>query len=343
MKRALVLLLVASTAHANVWQHAIEKGEPDPKQDVYDSEMKTADELAMQANARGNSPKNVRHLVDLAVLSYRNAAEAKPNEGEPWYRIGRVLYSFYFECQDGTSLSNASIVCYPHDFQLQLFDRKHAQEIIDAWDKFEARAPLDPRLSIHINETEILFRRALLETKLADKPHLEAAARDYEKMIDRADPGSDTLNDIVWGNLAETYMMLDRLEDAIDMYQEAMRRGGGASTIYGLAVALDRDEHSAAAKDLIVSQGDSTFAQFQQSVMKGDTFFVPKGEEYYYFALAAEAFDHDDDAALYWQRYIQSGAHPEFQPRAKAHLAELNAKGKRRSLPKAPWGDLLEP
>ena len=77
--------------------------------------------------------------------------------------------------------------------------------------------------------------------------------------------------------------------------------------------------------------------------MRGDTFFVPKGEEQYYFALAAEAFDHDDDAVEYWQRYIASGAHPEFQPRAKAHLAELNAKGKRRALPKAPWGDLLEP
>src|SRR5206468_503797 len=111
VKRVLVLLLVAGTAHANVWQHAIEKGQP-----------------------------------------------------------------------------------YPHD--IALFDRKHALEIVDAWNKFEERAPLDPRLSIHINETEILFRRALLETKLADKPHLEAAAHDYEKMIDRADPGSDTLNDI---------------------------------------------------------------------------------------------------------------------------------------------------
>ena len=76
--------------------------------------------------------------------------------------------------------------------------------------------------------------------------------------------------------------------------------------------------------------------------MKGDTFFVPRGEEYYYFALAAEAFDHDEEAVEYWQRYIQSGAHPQFQPRARAHLAALSAKGKRRTLPKAPWDDLLE-
>ncbi|HSN30017.1 MAG TPA: hypothetical protein VLT45_27205 [Kofleriaceae bacterium] len=342
MKRALLtLLLVAGSAHANVWQHAIEKGQPDPAQDVYDSEMKSADDLAMQANAKGNSPKNVRHLVDLAVMSYKNAANAKPKEAEPWYRIGRVLYSFYFECDDGTtSISNASPICFPHD--VMLFDRKHALEVVDAWNKFEERAPLDPRLSVHVTESDILFKRALLNTKLADKPHLEAASHDYEKILARSDTGMDA-DDTVWSNLAETYMMLDRLEDAIDTYHEAIRRGGSSSTIYGLAVALDRDEHTAAAKDLIVSQGEGSLDDFHKSVMVGHTFFVPRGEEYYYFALAAEAFDRDDDALEYWQRYIQSGAHPEFQPRAKAHLAALAAKGKRRTLPKAPWGDWLEP
>ena len=339
MKRALVLLLVASTAHANVWQRAIDKGSPDPAQDIYDSEMKSGDELAMQANAKGNSPKNVRHLVELAVSSYRNAANAKPKEPEPWYRIGRTLYSFYFECEDGLSLSNSSPVCFPHD--IRLFDRKHALEIVDAWDNFEARAPLDPRLSVHLGETEILFKRAILETKLSDKPHLEAAAHDYEKVLSRSDTGNDNTDETVWSNLAETYMMLGRLEDAIDTYHEAIRRGGSASTIYGLAVALDRDEHTAAAKDVILSQGETSLQVFHASVIQGHTFFVPSGEEYYYFGLAAEAFDHDEEAIEYWQKYIQSGAHPEFQPRAKAHIAALTAKGKRHTLPKAPWDELL--
>ena len=54
MKRVLVArCCVASTAQANVWQHAIDTRRAGSAQDVYDSEMKTGDELAMQANARG--------------------------------------------------------------------------------------------------------------------------------------------------------------------------------------------------------------------------------------------------------------------------------------------------
>jgi tetratricopeptide (TPR) repeat protein len=270
-------------------------------------------------------------------MSYRNAANAKPNEPEPYYRIGRVLYSFYFECEDAISQANASPLCIMQT--PGLFDRRHAQEIVDAWDAFEARAPLDPRLSVHLGETDILFKRAILNTKLVGKDHLEAAARDYEKILARSDTGDDGADETVWSNLAETYMMLDRLEDAIDMYREAIRRGASTSTMYGYAVALDRDERTEAARDVIVSQGKAALDMFHVGVMQGRTFFVPRGEEYYYFALAHEAFDENEAAIEYWTQYIKSGAHPEFQPRAKAHLATLATK--HHGIPKAPWQELL--
>jgi tetratricopeptide (TPR) repeat protein len=298
--------------------------------------MKTGDELAMQANAKGASLKTIRSLVDHAVMAYRNAAAAKPKAAEPYYRIGRVLYSFYFECEDQLSLANASPLCLTHD--INIFDRRHAQEVIAAWDAFEERAPLDPRLSVHLGETEILFKRAILNTKLAGKANLEAAAKDYEKILARSDTAGE-VDETVWSNLAETYMMLGRLEDAIDMYHEALRRGPSTSTLYGLAVALDRDERTAAAVDLIQSQGMMALQQFHASVMQGHTFFVPYGEQFYYFALAHEAFGETDEAIEYWHKYIQSGAHPEFQPRAKAHLATLAPK--HHGLPKAPWQELI--
>jgi tetratricopeptide (TPR) repeat protein len=336
VKRALLaLVLVAGTAHANVWQRALDRGSPDPQQDVYDSEMNHGDELAMQANAKGASYKTIKTLVDHAVMSYRNAATAKPKASEPYYRIGRVLYSFYFECVDSTSLLNRSLLC---DANVGIFDRTHAQQIIAAWDAFEQRAPLDPRLSVHLGETEILFKRAILNTKLSGKANLEAAAKDYEKILARSDTAGD-VDETVWSNLAETYMMLGRLEEAVDTYHEALRRGASISTVYGLAVALDRDERTAAAVDLIQGQGMMALQQFHQSVMQGRTFFVPRGEEYYYFALAHEAFGEVDEAIEYWKKYIQSGAHPEFQPRAKAHIAALAPKA--RGLPKAPWQELL--
>ena len=97
MKHMIVaIVLVAGVADANVWQKAIERGKPDPAQDIYESELKTGDELAIQANTHGSSPANVRSLVEHAAMSYRNAADAKPNEGEPYFRLGRLLYSFYF-------------------------------------------------------------------------------------------------------------------------------------------------------------------------------------------------------------------------------------------------------
>jgi tetratricopeptide (TPR) repeat protein len=336
MRQLLVLLLVASTAHADVWKRALDRGSPDPQQDVYDSDMNRGDDLAIQANAKNASLKQIRNQVEQAVKSYRNAAAAKPKAAEPYYRIGRILYSFYFECDDAYSAALASPLCISQ--QIGLFDRRHAQEIIAAWDEFEKRAPLDPRLSVHLGETEILFKRAILNTKLAGKTNLEAAAKDYEKILARANTAGD-VDDSVWSNLAETYMMLDRLDEAIDMYHEALRRGPATSTLYGLAVALDRDERTAAALDLIQSQGMMALEQFHNSVQHGVTFFVPQGEQYYYFALAHEAFGETDEAIDYWQRYIQSGAHPEFQPRAKAHLATLTPK--RHGLPKAPWQELL--
>jgi len=339
MKRVLVLLLVATTAQANVWQKAVDRGSPDPAQDVYDSEMSTGDNLATQANAKGNSLKNTRMLLEHAVMSYRNAANAKPKEGEPYFRIGRVLYSFYFECQDSVSLANVSPLCVIRD--PSLFDRKHAMEIIEAWDAFEARAPLDPRLSVHLGETDILFSRAILNTKLVGKDHLEAAARDYEKILARLDDTSNVDRERVESNLAETYMMLGRVEEAIDMYREALRLGSSTSSIYGYAVALDRDDRGGAAIDVIQSQGRKQLDDFHKSVMLGETFFVPRGEEYYYFALGHEAFDEYEEAIEFWEKYIQSGAHPEFQPRAKAHLAALATKRHGSSIPKAPWQELL--
>ena len=348
MKRAaLLVLLVASVAHANVWDDALRRGEPDAAQDKYDSEMKDGDEHTLLANTRGTSKKEVLHQLQLAMTSYKAAAAAKPDEAEPYFRLGRLLYSFYFECADSFQLSQTPRppTCPdPRTTQPAPLDRPHAEEIIGYWNEFEKRAPLDPRLSISIvDESEILFRRAILHTKLATKSHLEAAASDYEKILARSDLGEGAAENVV-GNLAETYMMLDRLDEAIEMYREAVRGASSTSTWYGFAVALDRDERGRQALEVIQSLGQSQREQFHVNVIHGDTFFVPEGEKYYYFALSDEAFGLDDEAVENWKRYIDSGAHPQFQPRAKAHLEALLVKKKRKSNPvpfDPPWRGIL--
>jgi tetratricopeptide (TPR) repeat protein len=345
MKRAaLLVLLAASAAHANVWDDAIRRGEPDVAQDKYDSEMKEGDEHVLAANTRGTSRREALHQVQLAVSSYKAAASAKPNAGEPWFRLGRIIHSFFLECEAPPAMSGLPPppkTC--PDSKNPPFDKVHAEEAIGYWNEFEKRSPLDPRLSIVAGENEILFRRAILHTRLATKSHLEAAASDYEKILARVD-ASDGVSENTIGNLAETYMMLGRLEDSIETYREALRGASDTSTWYGFAVALDRDERGQQALEVIQSLGRAQREQFHLKIIRGDTFFVPEGEKYYYFALSDEAFGFDDEAIDNWKRFISSGAHPQFQPRAKAHLEALLVKKKRKQLPipfEQPWRGIL--
>lgn len=340
MKRLVViaaLLAAAPLAHANVWDSAIKSGAPDPAQDKYDSEMRQGDEHAALANAQGIALKQVKSQLQAAIDSYRAAAIAKPTEAEPWFHLGRTLYSFYFECGDTTNRLNRSALCDP-----RMFNRARAQDVIDAWNNFEARAPLDPRLSVTAGDQEILFRRAILHTKLATKADLAAAALDYEKILARSDD-TDGVGESVVGNLAETYMMLGRLEDSIEMYKLALRGAADTSTWYGYAVALDRDERSGQALEVIASLGREQRDNFHAKVIQQITFFVPEGEKFYYFALVDEALGFEDDAINYWRQYIASGAHPQYQPRARAHLDALVRKKRGRSiLPiDAPWRGIL--
>ncbi len=346
MTRALVLALaiVASTAQANVWQHASEPG-PTTIDDIYKHALEAGDDAATRADSHGASIRSIKDLVKQAVDTYRIAAKARPDEGEPWYRIGQVLHTFYFDCDNDPlgRIPQASVLC---DLG---FDRKKAEETIAAWDEFEKRSPLDPRLSFVDGEgAEVLFQRAILHTKLIErgsakdqKQHLEAAAHDYEKIIARIDSSQTNTEfyTMVVGNLAETYMMLDRLDDAVDTYREARRHGGRSSTIYGEAVALDRDERGGEALDLVRELSEEQVRVFHEEVVEGKAFFVPEGEKFYYYALLEEAFGHLADAAKYWQLYIQSGAHPEFQPRAKQHLAALQATHIRHEVPHLDWLD----
>ncbi len=323
MSRAFFLLvtILTTTAHADLWKHAIEQGSPDVQQDIYESEMKSGDELALQATSASVSPATIRQLVTHAALSYQNAASAKPDSPEPYYRLGRLLYAFYLDCTRNQFVT-PSPLC-PRD-DVNGFDTKHAQEVIAAWDAFEQRAPLDPRLGVERDngigsDFNLLFHRAVLHTRLATKPELELAVKDYEKILSRTDLADET----VLSNLAETYMMIGRLDDAIDTYHQALRSNRNTETIYGLAVALDRDERGSQAKDVIIAQGEQAMGEFHKRIQIGITFFVPRGEEFYYYGLTYEAFGMTDSAIEFWKQYIKSGAHPEFQPRAKVHLDAL--------------------
>ncbi|MBS1117994.1 MAG: hypothetical protein H6Q90_222 [Deltaproteobacteria bacterium] len=337
--RALLgLVLLVGTAHGNVWDRAVDRSAT-ATNDKYEAELANGDEHVLAANSRSNSLASLRAELDLALASYRAAAAIRPNAGEPHARIADTLYSFYLEsCLDDLRGYRASPLrdCS----RVEAIDVGIAEQVIRAWEAFEARAPLDPRFS-SLEGSSILFERAILHTKLATKEHLHKAVADYERLLDRSGSFDDSDISRVWGNLAETQMMLGQLDVAIDAYRQAARHSSDASTWYGLAVAMDRDGRASQAETIVRQQGAEAYLAFQRSVEVGNTFFVPRGEVHYYYAMIEEAFGNTEAAITEWREFIRSGAHPQFQPRAKEHLDALLAKRKFRPIPRLdPFRDL---
>jgi tetratricopeptide (TPR) repeat protein len=305
----LAALLAARPAAADrIWEQAASDDAEGAARDVYTAWMREGDAYATQADVRSVSLRELEKTIASAVQAYRNAAAARPQAAEPYFQIGTLLHRHY-ACESDAP----SPLCRP-------FRPSRAADAIAAWDAFEARAPLDPRVR------DLLFARAILHTKLATPAHLEAATRDYEQQL--AQDGFYFAEDRprTEGNLAETYMMLGRIDDAIAMYREAVADGADATAAYGLAVALDRDDRGAQAQETIFALGREAVLKFKKDVTSGKSFFVPEGEVYYYDALIDEAFGFDDSALEAWERFLRSGAHPRYQPRAKAHRDALRAR-----------------
>jgi len=335
MKRSLLIVAMLSQgASASVWDRALTRPSELTAKMLYDQKMKDGDEAAVACTLQSTSVRNIIESLRRAEAAYREASVARPGEAEPYFRIGNLLYQMHFDCEVQATR--------PPTCDRSFATAMRAEQVIQAWDQFERRAPLDPRVA------EILTKRAILNTKAvdgtaSDRTHLEAAARDYQAAFDRSDGLSKARGDeeVLLGNLAETYMMLDRLDEAIATYQRAIAAGAArVSTVYGLAVALDRDGSGDQAFRYIHAQGAGGFDAFTKEYMRKAVFFVPEGEHNYYFALLNEAFGNDGAALEYWNRYVGSRAHPEFQPRAREHIEQLH---KRHVRPEQPPPDPDDP
>lgn len=333
MKRALlVLAALGGIAHANVWQRA--SSPADPSKDLFDKEMREADEFVLRANSESASISQRKRWVQLAIASYKSAAAAKPKDAEPYFRIAATLNSFYLDnCLDAPQF-NVTKSPFRDCSRPDVIDLGIARQVIDALDAAEQRAPLDPRFS-GADGDSMLFERAILNTKLGTPKSLDLASKDYERYLERND-GKGANMETTLSNLAETYMMLGRLDDAIEAYKE-IGSPTHVSTIYGAAVALDRNDRTSLAIEIIQAQSKKGFELFKKGVRDGVTFFVPDGEKYYYFALGEEAFGNVEEALHYWNRFVGSGAHPQFHPRAKAHIDALTKKRVKPAVPPDPF------
>jgi tetratricopeptide (TPR) repeat protein len=308
---AALALALAGPARADdtVWDRAIARADLAASRATYERALDKGNEAIQLAAAEGED-RHKRRLVTRAVAAYREAIAALPDEPEAHYRLGTTLFAYYYACDDGRTA-----LCDPHNP-----DPDVMREIAEHWRRFTTLAPLDTR------GDGLLFSRALLHTRLATLDDFRLAIEDYETVIKRADDARRIDVDRAHGNLAETYMMVGRLEDAIEMYELAAARSGEISTVYGLAVALDRDGQRTRARQLVVGLKQTGFEQWQDQVLREETFYVPEGEKYYYFALVEEALGYHEQALVHWDQFIRSGAHPQYRPAAERNRKALAAR-----------------
>ena len=177
------------------------------------------------AHPRSNS----RGHVQRAIRAYEQAAALSPREPEPHYRIGLVIYTFHISPSDSWK-----------DWPL-------ARKALTHWQTFEKLAPLDPRLG------DVLFNRSLASTKLADDKSFRAAVVLYARLLQMSSPDSirPPALAIYLGNKAELHMMLGELDEAIELYERALKQAKRHSYGFGLAVALDRDSQGAKARQIM--------------------------------------------------------------------------------------------
>jgi tetratricopeptide (TPR) repeat protein len=266
-----------------------------------DHAIKAAEVAQQRLSSQSRQPRDYRALVKRAVAAYERAAELIPDAAEPHYRAAEVIYHRLLDGPQNTPVVS---------------DRASASQALAHWRAFEDRAPLDPRATL------ILFRRAILHTKMADEDNWNLAIADYETLLARTDLNAlDPGDAATWlANLAETYMMVGRLGDAIDTYKRALDFSNQPLYGYGLAVVYDRDDQGELAREIMLShvQGDRL-----RSLGREGIFFVPEGERHYYLALGNEVLGDLELARKHYQHFIDSGAHPAFQPRAHQHLNRL--------------------
>jgi tetratricopeptide (TPR) repeat protein len=260
--------------------------------------MREADSLAEQAaRASMRSPRRAQRLALEAVAAYERAIAADPDHAVAYYRAAEVIYAHFVRSDDAP-------------------DRELTQRAIAHWRRFVKLEPLDPRV------LDVLIRRSLTHTKLVDFENLEQALEDYRDLLDLLDGRSSSHEAMAtWlSNKAEILMMLGRVRESIELYERSLTYQDRALYGYGLAVALDRDGQRHKARE--VMRGYATTDELRDLTRPG-VFFVPDGEIEYYLGLGHDALGNSEQALRHFERYLASGAHPQFQERAHANVRAL--------------------
>lgn len=298
-----VLLLIGSLAspiaaeNPSFWQRMF-----DPKAAALADALRLGDQLL------GQLPANPRPRVVARVYDhYRHMAATWPAEPIAHLRLAGTITHLMAVCTP---------TCATPD------DRALALEALTHWQAYFDLAPGDEQTY------SARFQRAILRTKVGGD-QLALAAQDYRHLIALGDLGAYLGSpQVLHLNLAEVLMMDSSLDAAIDEYRLAVSLSREPSNAYGLAVALDRAGYLDEARALIRKLGQPALAEYKVSVDRGDIFYVPEGEVFYYFGVALDALGQPELARIAFTTFVESGANPQFAPQARAHIQRLARTGR---------------
>lgn len=128
-------------------------------------------------------------------------------------------------------------------------------------------------------------------------------------------------------NAAEILMSLGRLEEAIARYKEALAIHRLPLSYWGLAVALDRNEQSYQALETIsLALGRRGW----KAIKAPDVFFIPAGDEHYYYGLGFLAEGKYKEAENEFSKFLKKLPQSAWRFRAKAHLSLIEMSRNRK-------------
>jgi len=150
----------------------------------------------------------------------------------------------------------------------------------------------------------------------------------------------------VYANFGEVLMADGRLGEAQSRYRDAIGAANDMSAAdkrarsqdlalgyYGLAVALDRDDQTVAAREMMqrALANDPAAAVLKiASQPGGDLFFVPDGDVFYYLGLAAEVEGRGVDAEAAFREFLARAPHSRWARAAEVHLGMKKRTGRAR-------------
>jgi tetratricopeptide (TPR) repeat protein len=148
----------------------------------------------------------------------------------------------------------------------------------------------------------------------------EAAIEGLRRILGRA----QSAQVVIYQRLGECYMALGRLDEAVESFRQGIRVSPYSADLgFALAVALDRDEDAAQARE-VLSQALNRDPR-AGSLSGANRVWIPPEDASYYLGLAYLGADDAPRSVLHFRRYLAQAGERGWSRRARARYEEALA------------------